>query len=109
MKRRCAHCAEPAVREADTTEIQAHGVLLGFETRWACESCGQSFTTLGPVLYVLFLGGALAFTLAALFGPIAGGETSRLLARLLLLGVAAALAVVGGSRVYADRKNPPIR
>lgn len=96
------------MREADATEIHAHGVPLGFETRWTCESCGQSFTTLGPVLYVLFLGGAVAFALAAIFGPIAGGETSRLLARLLLFGLATALAVLGGSRLRADWKNPRV-
>jgi hypothetical protein len=107
MRRRCALCGEAAVREADATEIHAHGVPLGFETRWTCESCGQSFTTLGPVLYVLFLGGAGAFALAAAFGPISGSETSRILARLLLLSLAVALAVVGGTRLRGDRKNPP--
>ena len=106
-RRRCALCREPAVRAAEHQEIVAHGVPLGFEERWVCESCGQSFATLSPVLYLLFLGGALGFTLAALFGPISGGETSRLLARLLLLALAASFAVLGGTRLRADVRNPP--
>ncbi len=109
MKRRCALCGEAAVRPAEHVEIVTHGVPLGFEQRWSCESCGQSFATLGPLLYLLFLGGAVGFAAAAIFGPISGGETSRLLARLLLLALATALAVLGGTRLSADLKNPPTK
>jgi len=107
MRRRCALCAEPTVRAAAHQEVVAHGLPLGFEERWICESCGQSFATLSPFLYVLFFGGAVGFTGAALFGPISGGESSRLIARLLLLAFAISLAAVAGTRLRTDRKNPP--
>jgi hypothetical protein len=104
--RRCGFCQEPKVRAAEATEIAAHGVPLGVEQRWTCESCGQSFATLTPLLYLLFFVGCVGFAGGALFGAVSGGEDARLVARLLLLGLALWLGVVGATRLRADRRSP---
>jgi hypothetical protein len=107
-ERRCGFCREPSVSRAKATEIVTHGLPLGVETHWRCASCGQVFSTLSPFLYVLFLGGALAFALAAVFGPVSGGTEARLFLRLILVGFGIALGVVGATRLQADRKSPRI-
>jgi hypothetical protein len=106
VARRCGFCGEAAVAPSDATQIVSHGVPLGFEQRWTCASCGQSFATLSPLLYLIFLGGAVLFAGLALFGPISGSEEARIFARLFLLLVAGSLAVLGGTRLRADRRNP---
>lgn len=106
-ERRCGLCREPSVsRESATNIVTQHGLPLGIETFWRCASCGQVFSTLSPLLYALFLGGALVFMGAAFSSRISGGEEARTFVRLLLFGLGIVIGAVGAIRLQADRKNP---